>query len=144
MVTDFYKDLNNARKAEALVALIFSMCTNKYKFDNVGDIREYFYKGDIKATAADGREIFIEVKDDSRIADTHNVLCEYGNYYKESRTYGKGNMQAEYDIYCINSKSERRIYVIDFAILKANYKLGRSKIIYHDEQDTYCTLLPLE
>ena len=143
MVFNFFEDLNKARAAENIVKDTFASLTTGYTFENVANDRQYFYKGDIKATAADGREIFIEVKDDSRIADTGNVLCEYAVYYKDGGYFGKGNMESEYDIYCVVSQSERKIYVIDFDILQANYKSGYHKIIYHFDQDTYCYLLSL-
>ena len=143
MVFNFYDDLNNARAAENIVKNTFAALSSNYTFENVADQREYFYKGDIRATAADGRQIYIEVKDDSRIADTGNVLCEYEVYYKDYGHFGKGNMQSDYDIYCVVSQAERKIYVIDFSILQANYKKGQHKVIYHWDQDTYCYLLPV-
>lgn len=143
MVRDFYSDLEKAKSAETLVATVFSSLTNDYKFEEVGDQKEYFYRGDIKATAADGREIFIEVKNDSRIAETHNVLCEEEVYYKSDGYFGKGNMKSNYDIYCVVSQQEQKIYVIDFSVLQANYRRGEFKVIRHYDQDTYCYLLPI-
>lgn len=143
MVKGFFEDLAYAREAEQLVADVFSGLTTEYTFENVGDERKYFYKGDIKATAADGREIFIEVKDDSVIHRTKNILCEEEVYYKYSDYYGKGNMQADYDIYAVVSKEERKIYVIDFEMLQSIYERGEYKVIEHPAQITYCYLLPL-
>ena len=143
MVRDFYSDLEKAKSAESLVANVFSSLTNDYTFEEVGDQREYFYRGDIKATTADGREVFIEVKNDSRIAETHNVLCEEEVFYKEGGYFGKGNMKSNYDIYCVVSQQDKKIYVIDFPILKANYRKGEFKVIHHYDQATYCYLLPL-
>ena len=143
MIRDFWNDLNNAKYAEKLVRETFSQLTDKYTFEDVADIKEYRYRGDIRATAADGRQIYIEVKDDGRIADTGNVLCEEENFYKDGGYFGKGNMQSNYDIYCVVSQSERNIYVIDFPTLQANYKKGQFKIIHHYDQDTYCYLLPI-
>ena len=144
MVSNFFIDLDNARGAEYLVKEELEKRAPELTFENVGDQREYFYKGDIKATAADGTEIFIEVKDDSRIADTHNVLCEYKVYYAGSRRFGRGNMDSECDYLAIRSKSENLIYIIDFNKLKTFYKKGLHKIIYHSEQDTYCYLVKLD
>jgi hypothetical protein len=42
------------------------------------------------------------------------VLCEEEIFYKDGGYFGKGNMKSNYDIYCIVSQSERKIYVIDF------------------------------
>lgn len=144
MVFNFYTDLNNAREAERIVLEKFSQLAPQYTFTNVSNERQYFHKGDIKATAADGREIFIEVKDDSRIHQTHNVLCEYKVYYYESATYGRGNMESDYDIYTVVSKAERKIYVLDFPTLQANYKKGQRKEIPHYDQCTYCYLVSLK
>lgn len=144
MVSNFYLDLEQAHKAEVKAQRIFSKLTKDYKFYDVSSQREYFHKGDIKAVAADGREIFLEIKNDSRIADTHNLLCEEENYYHESDYWAKGNFYSDYQIYCVMSEAERKIYVMDFSILKKNYKSGKYKQIKHWEQTTYCYLCPLE
>ena len=142
-INGFFKDLKEAQKAEELVLEVFSNLSTDYKFEHVGADRSCFYKGDIKATAADGREIFIEVKDDSVIHKSGNILCEEEVYYKETDYFGKGNMQADYDIYVVVSQAERKIYVIDFEILRDNYQRGEYKEIDHPAQITYCYLLPL-
>ena len=103
MLRDFYKDLALAKPAEQLVLNTLSSLAPGYIFDNVSEVKEYRYKGDIKVTTPEGREIFLEVKDDSRIADTGNVLCEYRNYIKDGDYFIKGNMCSDYDFYCIVS-----------------------------------------
>lgn len=143
MLRDFFKDLAEAKPAEQLVLNTLSNLATGYVFDDVSNIREYRYKGDIRATTPNGKEVFLEVKNDSRIADTGNILCEYQNYIKDGNYFIKGNMCSDYDYYCIVSQQQRKIYIIDFSILKANYTKGEHKIIYHYDQDTYCYLLPL-
>lgn len=143
MLEQFYKDLEVGKRAEDVVLSTFAALSSDYAFEDVSGIREYFYKGDIKATDKFGREIFIEVKNDSRIHKTRNVLCEEEVYYKYYGYCGKGNMSAGYDIYCVVSEPERKIYVMDFEILKKNYKRGEFKVIEHATQDTYCYLLDL-
>ena len=143
MIRDFYKDLEAAKPAEQLVLNTLASLATGYTFTDVSDIKEYRYKGDIMCTAADGKQIFIEVKNDSRIADTGNILCEYQNYIKDADYFIKGNMCSDYDYYTIVSQQQRKIYIIDFSILKANYTKGQHKVIRHYDQDTYCYLLPL-
>lgn len=143
MLNNFYSDLAQAKEAEDIVLNTFSAMTDKYTFNPVSDNPAYYYKGDIIAISEDGREIGIEVKDDSRIADTSNVLCEEEVYYKYNDYYGKGNMQSNYDIYCVVSRKEQKIYVIDFNILRANYKKGEFCEVRHPQQITYCYLLNL-
>ena len=46
---------------------------------------------------------FIEVKDDSRIADTGNVLCEERVFFREGNYYQKGFMYNDYEIFCVVS-----------------------------------------
>lgn len=143
MQTQFEIDLNNARGAEELVYNIFSTLDKERKYRLVGAERAYFYKGDIVATDASGKEIYIEVKDDSRIADTGNVLCEEENYFKKHDCYKSGGMYNNTDIYCVVSKQARKIYVIDFKILQKNYRSGKYIEINHPTEITYCYLLEL-
>lgn len=144
MVSTFFKDLNEARKAEHFVCeLLSSSYSDKYSFREVGSEREFYSKGDIEATAPNGEKIYIEVKNDSRIGETRNILCEEAVYYKRENTEVKGNMYSNYEIYCILSESEQKIYFIDFKELRKTYRFGRACKVDHPEQITYCYLLPL-
>ena len=145
MLRQFREDLANAKHAEELVREVFTSLTNKYSFLDVSEDKQYYYKGDIKAVSVSNNndEVFIEVKCDSRIGETGNILCEEEVYYKDNDYYGKGNMKADYDVYCVVSESERKIYVLDFKKLKEIYKMGEYRSIEHPAQITYCYLLPL-
>lgn len=143
MLKEFYTDLEKAKAAEEIARNVLSTLAPDYNFVDVSYETKCYYKGDIKAIAPNGQEFFIEVKDDSRIADTRNILCEEEVYYKDANYFGKGNMQSDYDIYCIVSKSENRLYILDFNKLKTIYKKGEFKIIPHAQQNTHCYLLPL-
>jgi hypothetical protein len=105
MLRDFFKDLAAAKPAEELVLNTLSSLTADFTFTDVSNIKECRYKGDILAKSnSDNKEIYIEVKQDSRIAQTGNILCEYQNYYKDSDYFGKGNMYSSCDVYCIVSQ----------------------------------------
>ena len=143
MLNDFKADLELGREAEYLVKEILSGLTADYTFEAIGDQKEYYYKGDIRATGADGKEFYIEVKNDSCIAKSGNILCEEENYIKDSGRMIKGNMHCGSDIYCIVSQAERKIYLLDFKRLQEIYQKGEYKVINHQEQVTYCYLLPL-
>ena len=112
MVSTFYYDLNEAKKAEHLVCSLLSSSTTKYTFRAVGDDPQFYHKGDIEGRAQDGSLFYIEVKNDSRIGETHNILCEEAVYYKRENTKVKGNMYSDYEVYCIVSESEQKIYFI--------------------------------
>lgn len=76
MLQDFWKDLNAAHAAELLVKDVFTSRTLDYDFRDVSEEREYFSRGDLVAIDKNGNETCIEVKNDSRFGDTHNILCE--------------------------------------------------------------------
>ena len=143
MLDNFQPDLAFGKKAEAIVLETFSALTTDYTFEDISSIRGFFYCGDIKATDKNGKVKYIEVKNDSRIADTKNVLCEFEVYYKDNEYYGKGNMDSNCDVFCVVSEQEQKIYVIDFKTLKANYTKGQYKEIEHKKQTTYCYLCEL-
>lgn len=93
MLKDFYKDLNEAKAAERLVRETLTSLAPGYIFEDVSDVRECRYLGDIKAINKEtGEFCYVEVKNDSRIGETHNVLCEYENYIKDGGYFIKGNM----------------------------------------------------
>lgn len=70
MVSNFYNDLAKGHIAEEIVKNVFENLTSEYSFELVNLERQYFHKGDIKAIGKDGRVRFLEVKNDTRIADT--------------------------------------------------------------------------
>lgn len=80
-MTQFRKDLEAARASELLVYnYLLSLGLDGVSFELVNDNPAYYHKGDIIARAAN-KEIGIDVKCDSRIAETSNVLCEEENYF---------------------------------------------------------------
>lgn len=139
----FEIDLERGKKAEYLVYQVLSSLTTKYKFKMVNDIPEFYHKGDILASAADGTEIFIDVKDDTVISTSGNVLCEDEVYFKYSDYYAPGFMYSDYDILCVLSRAENKMYLIDFKKLKEIYKLGDFKRINHTDQYSDCYLINL-
>ena len=141
---NFKSDLEKARTAEYLVfRLLVGASAGRYNFEWVGDNREYYDKGDIKAIDKEtGKEIFIEVKDDSRIAETRNILCEERVDYTFYSSIG--NIHSAFDVYAIVSKKENKVYILNGEILKENYKkYGTYKYIEHPQQASEVYLLPL-
>lgn len=144
MGEQFRKDLEKAHKAEDLVREVLTSLTDEYMFEDVANEKEYYHKGDIKATTADGEEIMIEVKDDSRIGDTGNILCEESVYYYEGNYEVKGNFYSDYQIYCVLSQPTHTIYLFDFSKLKEIYKKsGRYAVLRHAYQESEVYFLPL-
>lgn len=144
MVKDFWKDLAIAQKVEEQVREVLDSLTDEYEFINVSQKREYRHKGDLLAINKEtNEEICIEIKNDSRIHETKNVLLEYDVYYYSTGEFVKGNLFSNYEIYAVVSQAEQKIYFMDFAILKKIYQQGRFKSINHFDQITYAYLLPL-
>ena len=147
MFSQFQKDLFLAKGAERIVMNTLKSLTDDYIFTDVSYNANYYHKGDIKAVNKHtGAEYYIEVKDDSRIAETGNILCEYAVMRWDTLKPYNGNMFHDYDIYCIVSKSDKKIYIIDFNILERIYTKGKDIKIYHEIENstTYCRLLPLK
>lgn len=143
MVKNFKTDLERAQKAEYMVRDLLQSLTDEYTFIHVGENKEYYHKGDIKAVDNNGKEIMIEIKDDTRIADTGNVLCEEEVYYNDCGEWQKGNMYSDYEIYCVVSQQERKLHFIDFSILKQVYKTGEMKLLPHADQQSIVYLVSL-
>ena len=143
MLSNFKADLEKAKTAEKIALEALQAYSDSWSLEDVSNDRNCFYLGDIKATLSTGQVQYIEVKDDSRIADTHNILCEEECYIKDGDYYIKGNMSSQGDIYCIVSQAERKIYLLDYAKLREIYKKGEFKAIPHPQQITYCYLLGL-
>ena len=140
-MSQFRQDLEAAKPAEQLVTNY--LMANGYEVQDVSTDPLSYYRGDLKIVQPNGEQIFVEVKNDSRIADTQNILCEEEVYFKETNTYGTGNMESNYDYIAVVSQSEQKIYWIDFSKLKEIYKRGEYRIINHPQSTTYCYLLPL-
>lgn len=97
---------------------------------------QFYHNGDLIVTLPTGEKRFIEVKNDSRIADTHNILCEEEVYYKEKGYFAPGFMYRDYDIYAVVSEKNKTIYFFDFAKLKEiykNYWIDYKKLDYKDQ-----------
>lgn len=140
----FNKDLAKGKAAEKVVKETFEKLTDDYTFEDVSNITSFYYKGDLVAKDKNGKEYFIEVKNDSRIADTGRVLCEEEVYYKNVDYYGAGNMEkSDSDIYIVVSEPERKMYIFDFKVLQKIYTKGEYREINHKTQTTYCYLLDL-
>lgn len=145
MVENWERDLEKGRRGEQITLETLSSIefNSKCAFEYVGDNPAYYKYGDIKGIREDGSVFMIEVKNDERIADTRNILCEELVVYKDSGDIKDGFMYNYYEYYCIVSEPERKIYVIDFKVLKRIYKRGQMRDFPHKDQTTYGYLLPL-
>lgn len=116
----FYKDLEQGKRGEYIVAQYLQ--SQGYTIQDMSNDQAYYRKGDLLITLPTGEQRMVEVKNDTRIGDTGNILCEEEVYYKENAYYATGFMYNDYDIYAIVSENERKIYFFDFSQLKQIYK----------------------
>ena len=78
---EFLESLKAAKPSEYLVAKEFAARNPDWAVENVGDIRKYFYKGDIKITNKNSGEVrFIEVKNDSYLPSCFLSLEWLGDF----------------------------------------------------------------
>lgn len=146
MSFDFWQDLSAAKKVEKKALEVFQRHAANYTIVDVSDIKEYYHKGDLKAIAADGKEYMLEVKADSRIHETGNVLCEEANYWYDTGLTTQGNMYSDYQYYCVVSEQARKIAVIDFQVLRAHYADAHHQYreIRHNDNISCVYLFPLK
>ena len=158
MVSNFFKDLKKGKKGERIAKDVLECMTENYTFRDVSEEEEYRHLGDIeiKYSYDSYREkfnvkpdylpmpqelfdlynlsYFIDVKDDSRIGDTGNILCEEKVYYKKNGIVKDGFMYNLYDYLAIVNEKDKMIYILDFHLLQKVYKQGRKMRLYYSDQ----------
>lgn len=145
MVSNFYTDLRIGHKAEAVVLNTLAALTDDYTFIPVGNDRDYYHRGDIIAIDKNGKQTMIEVKNDSCIHYSGNVLCEEEVVFYESGEHQRGNFYSDYEIYCVADLVAHKLYFLDFKVLKKIYRVyGRQKDFYHEQQMSHTYLLSLD
>lgn len=76
----------------------------------------------------------IEVKNDSCIHYSGNVLCEEEVVFFKNGERQKGNFYSDYEIYCVADLVAHKLYFLDFKVLKKIYRVyGRKKDFYHEQ-----------
>ena len=115
-----------------------------YQVEDVSDKAQDYHKGDLLLTLPTGEQRYVEVKNDTVIGTTHNILCEEEVYYKERSYLAPGFMYNDYDIYAVVSEDTKQIFFFDFAKLKEIYKrFGRYKRFNYPSQYSDCFLLEM-
>ena len=141
----FNKDLAFGKKAEEIVFNYFSSIDDKHTYIDVSDKSFYYHLGDIIAVDRETKEqILIEVKNDSCIHRTGNVVCEEWVHYKSTGQTKNGNIHNNNDIYIVVSQEQRKIYVMDMKVLKRIYLNGRYKEFDYAHQASGCFLVSLD
>lgn len=146
MANKFQKDLAKAKIGENIVFQVLQGCTDKYEIVNVSNEKDYWHKGDFILNDVDeGVSYFLDVKDDSRIYDTHNLLAEHKVWYKNGGLKD-GFMFSGYDYVAYLSQQDKIIYMLDFKLWQRYYlsKSDRHLNIGHGYQSTDAYLMSLD
>ena len=142
---DFFEDVARAKTAEAIV--LNALEANKKAGTEIIDVSEnpeYYDRGDILIRMSSGKEVFVDVKDDTCVGRTGNVFVEECAVY-ESGYVGEGWIHSDYDFIAICSRDTCTIYIIDFAKLKRLYRqLGKPIACHFSDHSTYGTLVSLD
>lgn len=112
------KDLMIGHEGETIVKQILNQSAVGYTVHDSDNQN----KGDLIAVDWYGQRTYIEVKNDSCIATTGNVLCEETVYYDDTATWKPGFMYNESEVFAVLSQADRKIYFIDFKVLQSIYK----------------------
>lgn len=142
-VSDFKADLQTGKDGERIALEVLCNITENYAFQDVSDVKEMYHKGDIIAYK-DDESYYLDVKNDSKIHATCNILCEDKIFYRRNKEMKEGFMASEYDYLVIVSQPEKKIYIINFDKLKKHYKEGRRQEMHYSWQYSICYLYPLE
>lgn len=140
MFTDFLRDLQKAQTGENIVCDVLSKLLGEddYTINNVALDEQFYYKGDIAVTDSWGDTVYIDVKDDSCICNTGNILAEHRVWIR-GKGWVDGFMQkAQYDYVAYLSQPDKKIYILDFALWKKYYKtvFVRHLFIDHNGEQT--------
>lgn len=137
-------DSEIARAAEELAIKVLGKALKDTTFESLHDDEGKFHVGDVVAKK-NGKEKYIDIKDDGRISETGNVFCEgYKYYYNKPGKKHDGFMQnSQYDYLAILDQVRGKLYLLDFEELKKiynNYRLVRSDL---SDCISYGYLVPL-
>lgn len=148
MVKGFYSDLAKAKKGEDIVRQVLQGCQDKYSITDVSEIKEMWHRGDIEIhDVEENISYYLDVKDDSRIAQTGNLLAEHRVYYVKDNKWTEGFMQrATYDYVGYLSQQNKIIYILDFKLWQKYYLSKSEKHIHipHGYQTTDGYLMSLD
>ena len=135
-VSNFSVDVQIAHKDEQFICALFNLSTLDYSFTWVGEDVEHWHDGDIEIS--DGTNTwYADVKSDDTCCRTGNILAEHRVKWR-STGWTDGFMQkCNYDYVFYLSKTDKKIYIIDFAKWQSVYmrKYKKHIIIPHNDKN---------
>lgn len=135
-ISNFNEDVKIAHEDEQFVTKLLQLNTLDYSFSWVGEEEEHYHDGDIEIS--DGTNTwYADVKTDDTCYRTGNILAEHRVKWR-STGWTDGFMQkCNYDYVFYLSKTDHKIYIIDFAKWQNVYmrKYKKHIIIPHNDKN---------
>ena len=130
---------------EILLQVIQSIVDDKYLVEDVSDDAECYHLGDVKLTDKDGGTVYLDAKNDGVIHKTGRVFCESHKFFFRNMKKHSGFMEdGKYDYLCVVDRNSKKIYVLDFRVLKSIYKEYRQVETTLADCYSFGTVIPLD
>ena len=137
-VSNFSVDVQRAHKDEKFICELFNLNTLDYSFTWVGEEKEHWHDGDIEIS--DGTNTwYADVKSDDTCCRTGNILAEHRVKWRSTGWIDGFMQKCHYDYVFYLSKTDHKIYIIDFAKWQNVYmrKYKKHIIIPHNDKNGY-------
>lgn len=133
-VSNFSADLEMAHKDEQFICELFGANTLDYDITWVGDNKEHWHDGDIQIS--DGINTwYADVKSDNTCYRTGNILAEHRVKWRGTGWTDGFMQKCHYDYVFYLSKTDKKIYIIDFAKWQSVYTRKYKRHIYIEHND---------
>lgn len=146
MTNNFKEELKKNRVAEIiLMQVLESIYDDAALVEDVADNENCFYLGDVRVTDKIGNSFYFDAKNDGVIHKTGNVFCEdYKFFLRKMNERHNGFMSSNYDYLSIVDRVSKKIYILDFKVLKKIYKNYRRVQTTLCDAQCHGTVIPLE
>lgn len=143
---DFGNDIAIAAQAERILFdCIDAELGLNYDVQLKTDDEVWYKRGDVAIFDYNGKDIGIDAKDDGVCYRTGNIFVE--EYIDWKYYYTDGWIKAKYDVLAVVSQEDCKIYFIDFARLKKEYKQLRFRAnvpSYFDKHTCWGSLVKID
>ena len=146
IMTNLQMEIKKNRVAEViLLQVLQSIVDDKYFIEDVADNEECYHLGDVKVTDRDGNIAYYDAKNDGVIHKTGRVFCESHKYFFNTMKKHTGFMEdGNYDYLSVVDRVDKKIYILDFKILKSIYKDYKEVQTTLKDCYSYGTVIPLD
>lgn len=141
------REVKKNRIAEViLMQVLESIFDDKALVEDVADNPDCYHLGDVRVTNKTGNSFYFDAKNDGIISKTGNVFCESHKYFfKNMQKKYDGFMEdGNYDYLSVVDRVSKKIYILDFKVLKKIYPNYRRIQTTLSDCYSYGTVIPLD